>query len=176
MPPSFSLDDTIALLERTPATLRALLERLPDAWTRQREREDAWSAFDVVGHLIDGERADWIPRARIFLAGGGDDVLPSFDRFSHLAANRGRPLEELLATFAAARAGSMATLRGFRLSEADLDRTARHPELGTVTLRQHLATWAAHDLDHLYQTARTMASRYAAAVGPWRAYLRIVRE
>jgi hypothetical protein len=173
---TFDLDQGMAVLERTPRVLRAWLLDLPPEWLAATEGPETWSPFDVVGHLISGEETDWIPRARVCLEGDGQGRFAPFDRFRNLQANRDRPLAELLDRFAELRAANLATLRGFALTSADLERTAIHPEFGTVTLAQHLATWVAHDLDHVVQIARVMAKRYREDVGPWRAYLRVVRD
>jgi hypothetical protein len=151
-----------------------LLADLPESWPYGAEGPETWSPFDVVGHLIDGEETDWIPRARIILAGGPNPVFVPFDRFRHLRLNRGKPLIDLLDRFARLRAENVATLEGFRLSAADLAREGIHPELGRVTLSQLLATWVAHDLGHVAQVARVMAKQYADEVGPWRAYLPVL--
>ena len=172
---TYRVDEAIALLERTPRILRAWLDELPEAWTRVDEGEGTWSAFDVVGHLIHGERTDWIPRVEHILAKGESEPFPPFDREAMFEASRGKPLPELLDTFAALRGRNLIRLRGFALTEADLDRRGRHPEFGPVTLRQHLATWVAHDLTHLSQIARVMAKRYGDEVGPWKAYLSILK-
>ena len=170
----FDLDDAAAVLERTPATFRALLRGLPDVWTRPNEGPDTFSAFDNLAHLVHGERTDWIPRARIILAGGDDRRFPPFDRFAHARESAGRSLAELLDEFAALRAGSLVTLRGWELGEHELALEGEHPAFGRVTLRQLLATWVAHDLGHLAQTSRVMAKQYRDAVGPWRAYLPVL--
>jgi hypothetical protein len=171
---AFDLDEACALLERTPAILRAWLSDLPEGWTRANEGPETWSAFDVVGHLIDGEETDWIPRARMILEQQGDRRFVPFDRFRHLRDPRS--LAERLDAFAAFRGKNLATLRGWNLTREQLALTGMHPELGTATLAQLLATWVAHDLDHLIQMARVMGKRYTDAVGPWRAYLRVVRS
>jgi DinB superfamily len=170
----FALTDAIPVLRRTPGVLRALLDGLPETWLYGTEGPNSWSPFDIVGHLIDGEETDWIPRARIILAGGPNPVFEPFDRFRHLRLNGGRPLIDLLDQFARLRAENVATLEGFRLSATDLGREGLHPELGRVTLRQLLATWVAHDLGHLAQAARVMAKQYVDEVGPWRAYLPVL--
>jgi hypothetical protein len=170
----YRLDDALEILARTPGTLSALLRDLPAPWAKATEGPHTWSPYDVVGHLIHGERTDWIPRARIILEHGEDRTFEPFDRFAQFESSKGRPLEELLDEFAALREANLETLTGWSLSAADLDRTGRHPELGRVTLRQHLSTWVAHDLGHLAQVARAMARQYADAVGPWKAYLRIL--
>jgi len=165
-----------AVLERTPTLLRTWLLDLPEPWIRADEGPGTWSPLDVVGHLIDGEETDWIPRARIILARGTDRKFEPFDRFRHLRELRGVPLAERLEQFASLRADNLATLRGWTLSPAELALTGVHPEFGVVTLEQLLATWVAHDLDHVVQIARVMARRYGEAAGPWRAYLRVLRS
>jgi hypothetical protein len=170
----FELTEAIPVLRRTPGALRSLLSDLPEPWLRGTEGPTTWSPFDVVGHLIDGEETDWIPRARIILAGGPNPVFVPFDRFRHLRLNGGRPLLDLLERFARLRAENVATLEGFRLSPGDLAREGVHPELGRVTLSQLLATWVAHDLGHIGQIARVMAKQYGDQVGPWRKYLPIL--
>ena len=170
-----NLKDAIAVLERTPASLTALLSGLPETWTRSTEGEGTWSPYDVIGHLIHGERTDWIPRARHILAG---DTRPfeSFDRTAQFTESQGKSLGELLEIFAGLRGENVAALVGMNLTEADLGRRGLHPELGKVTLGQLLATWVIHDLDHLAQIARTMAKVYGEAAGPWTAYLSILRD
>ncbi|MFI5372319.1 MAG: DinB family protein [Candidatus Eisenbacteria bacterium] len=172
----FALDDAIAVLRRTPAVLDAWLRGLPDTWVRATEGPGTWSPFEVVGHLIHGEHTDWIPRTRIIIEHGEGRTFVPFDRFAQATLLRDRTLESLLDEFAATRADNLATLEGLRLTPADLARTGRHPELGTVTLAQLLATWVAHDLDHLVQVARVMARRYGDEVGPWTAYLSVLRR
>jgi hypothetical protein len=171
----FDLDRSRDVLERTPATLRALLAGLDDGWTRATEGPDSWSPHEVVAHLINGERTDWIPRARIILARDPEATFVPFEREGFFAEGRAMPLDELLEMFAALRAENLATLDGWRLTSADLALTARHPAFGAVTMRQLLATWVAHDLGHLVQVARTMARQYRDEAGPWRAYLSVLR-
>lgn len=168
------MDEAIAILARTPATLGALLRGLPDGWTRAHEGGSTWSPFDVVGHLIHGERTDWIPRARVILAHGETKPFEKFDRIAQFTASEGGTLASLLDEFAALRGENLQALESLHPTDTDLDRRGRHPELGVVTLRQLLATWVAHDLDHVAQIARILATQYADEVGPWRAYLRII--
>jgi hypothetical protein len=170
----FDLNHALAVLERTPAAFQALLGGLPEAWTAPNEGPETFSAFDNVGHLIHGERTDWIPRARILLAQGPDRTFAPYDRFAQYRESEGKRLAELLDEFARLRAENLATLRGWNLTERELALQGEHPALGPVTLRQLLATWAAHDLGHLAQTARVMAKQYREAVGPWRAYLPVL--
>ena len=175
-PTAFDLDEGAAVLSRTPAVLRAWLLDLPEPWVRADEGSDTWSPFDIVGHLIDGEETDWIPRARIILAQGGDRRFVPFDRFRHLREGAGAALGGRLDRFASLRSENIATLRGWALTPEQLRLTGEHPEFGAVTLAQLLATWVAHDLDHLMQIARVMGKRYTQAAGPWQAYLRVLRS
>lgn len=170
----FDLQDGIPILERTPATLRALLAGLPDRWTTTNEGPDSWSAYDIVGHLIHGERADWIPRAELILAQGPERRFAPYDRFAQFRESQGRSLADLLEEFARLRAANVVTLAGWRLTEAQLALEGEHPAFGPVSLRQLLATWVAHDLGHLAQCTRVMAKQYREAVGPWRAYLPVM--
>lgn len=170
----FDLSAGIAVLERTPRALRALLDGLPLVWTNATEGPETWSPYIVIGHLIHGERTDWIPRAQIILAQGPQRRFTPFDRFAQLSENQGQSLSALLDEFARLRAANLATLASWRLTEAQLALEGEHPELGVVTLRQLLATWVAHDLGHVAQTARVMAKQYRGAVGPWRAYLPVL--
>ena len=173
-PVEYRFDEAIPVLRRTPAALDAILLGLPDSWIEATEGPRTWSPFDVVGHLIHGERTDWVPRIEHILRHGDAVPFPSFDREAMFDASKGKSLSELLATFASLRAGSLARLQQLRLGDVDLSRRGRHPELGIVTLKQHLATWVAHDLDHLAQIVRVMAKRYGDTVGPWREYLSIL--
>ena len=171
---SFDLADGVAVLERTPGTLRALLAGLPASWINENEGPETWSPYDNVGHLIHGERADWIPRARIILAQGPNRTFTPFDRFAMLRESAGRPLSELLDTFARLRSENLQTLAQWKLTDQQLALEGLHPALGRVTLRQLLATWVAHDLGHIAQISRVMAKQYREAVGPWRAYLPVM--
>jgi hypothetical protein len=171
---AFVLEEATAILSRTPATLDSLLRGLPEGWIAAHEGGDTWSPFDVIGHLIHGDRTDWVPRARIILEQGDARAFDRFDRHAQFAASAGRTLVSLLDEFAVVRQESLASVAAMRLTDADLDRRGRHPELGAVTLRQLLATWVAHDLDHVVQVSRVMARQYSDEVGPWRAYLRII--
>jgi hypothetical protein len=171
---TFDLSDGIEVLERTPAVFRALLSGVSDGWSTADEGPNTFSPFDNVGHLIHGERTDWIPRARIILAQGAQRRFEPYDRFAQVRESAGKTLAQLLDEFAALRAQNLDTLRGWRLSDAQLALMGEHPELGPVSLRQLLATWVAHDLGHIAQTTRVMAKRYREAVGPWRAYLPVL--
>lgn len=170
----FDLATGVAVLERTPETLRAMLAGLPPAWTEPNEGPETWSAYDIVGHLIHGERTDWIGRARIILEQGPDRRFAPFDRFAQFRESQGKSLAQLLDEFARLRAENLATVAGWHLTDAGLALEGEHPAFGAVTLRQLLSTWVAHDLGHIAQIARVMAKQYRDAVGPWRAYLPVM--
>jgi hypothetical protein len=168
------LEDTIALLSRTPAALDALLRDLPQRWTGHHEGENTWNASDIVGHLIHGERTDWMPRTKLILQYGEARPFEPFDRLGHVK-EADRPLGDLLDDFARLRAQNLAELRALKLTVEQLAMRGRHPALGTVTLSQLLATWAAHDLSHLHQLSRVMAHQYRNAAGPWTAFLGVMQ-
>ena len=170
----FDLPQTIALLSRTPATLDALLRDLPDFWTTRNEGRDSWRVYDVIGHLIHGERTDWIPRAKIILQSGDAQPFPPFDRLAQVRESHDKSLAQLLDEFARARSESLGELRALPLRPEDLQRRGLHPALGAVTLSQLLATWAVHDMTHLHQISRIMAHQYRKEVGPWSAYLGVL--
>ena len=170
----FDLAKGVAVLERTPATLRALLSGLPDDWTTPNEGPDTWSPYDIVGHLIHGERTDWIARAEIVLAQEPGRRFTPFDRFAQFRDSKGMTLAQLLDELERLRKKNLTTLQSWRLTDRRLDLEGEHPELGRVTLRQLLATWVAHDLGHLSQITRVMAKQYRDAIGPWRQYLTVM--
>jgi len=170
----FTIDRTVGLLARTPATLKAFLEGLPEEWTRTNEGGETFSPYDVVGHLIHGEKTDWMVRANIIREHGESRPFDRYDRFAQNRESAGKSLTTLLEEFAILRKANLEKLRGWALQAADLERRGTHPILGTVTLRQLLATWAAHDLTHLHQIARTMAHQYRDEVGPWTAFLGVL--
>lgn len=170
-----NLEHTLSLLARTPAALNALLRDLPETWTSRNEGEKTWSAFDVVGHLIYAERANWMPRAKMVLDFGETRAFESFDRWGHVRESLGKSLAQLLDEFARVRAENLTELRGLNLRPEDLARRGRHPAVGVVTLSELLATWAAHDLTHLHQISRIMAYQYREAVGPWSKFLGVLQ-
>lgn len=172
----FDLGLSIDVLARTPAALQALLGGLAEPWVRGVEGPDTFSPFDVVGHLIDGEETDWVPRARIILAKGPSIRFEPYDRFRHRGRNVGRPLGSLLAEFAQLRAANLQLMRSWMLTDAQLDLPGEHPSLGRVTLRQLLAAWVVHDLEHIAQVSRVMAKQYGAAVGPWVPFLPVLTD
>jgi len=171
---TFDLEEAIAVLERTPAVLRAWLDGLPQSWLDAREAEGTWSPVEVIGHLVLGERTDWVPRARQILEHGDAAVFEPFDRFGHLQRGR-QSVAELLDEFAELRRQSVAQLRTWNLQETDWKRPGLHPEFGRVNLGQLLATWVVHDLTHLAQITRVMAKRYREDVGPWIEYLSVLK-
>lgn len=172
----FSLPHSIAILERTPRVLHAWLAGQPREWTHSNYGEDTFSPFDIVGHLIHGESCDWIPRARIILEHGTARPFDKYDRYAQFEASRGKSMDTLLDEFEAARAKSLAALREMNLTSQQLQLRGTHPALGEVTLSQLLVTWVAHDLNHIAQIAKCMATQYEHAVGPWREYLGILRS
>ena len=171
----FSLTDAIALLTRTPVTLNALLRGLPDIWTHSDEGKDTWSAFDIVGHLNSAERHDWMPRVKTILEHGEARAFDPFDRFAQKRESEGKTLEQLLDDFSRLRSESLAALQALNLKSADLARRGTHPSFGTVTLSELLATWVVHDLTHLHQLSRVMAHQYQETVGPWSAFLGVLK-
>lgn len=170
-----NLDQTIALLSRTPATLSALLRDLPDELTRTNEGAGTWSCFGVVGHLIGGERTDWIPRARIILQYGETRTFDPFDREGHIRECEGKTLSQLLDEFARLRSENLVELRAWKLQPSDLAKHGQHPSQGRVVMSELLATWGAHDLTHLHQISRILAYQYRDAVGPWAQYLGVMQ-
>ena len=172
---TFDLGLATDVLRRTPAVLRALLHRIDPVWADATEGPDTFCPFDVVGHLIDGEETDWIPRAMIIRARDGSSFDP-YDRFRHRERNRGRTLDSLLDEFARLRATNLELLRSWHVTDAELDLRGEHPTLGPVTLRQLLATWVAHDLGHIAQVSRVMAKLYGEDVGPWKAFLPVLTD
>ena len=170
----FELSAGIAVLQRTPATLRAMLDGLPADWTAATEGPETWSPYDVVGHLIHGERTDWIPRARIILEQGPNRRFEPYDRFAQFRESQGKSLCDLLSELETLRAHNLATLSGWHLTDEQLALQGEHPAFGPVTLRQLLAAWVVHDLGHIVQISRVMAKRYRDVIGPWREYLKVV--
>ena len=171
---TFDLDKHLEVLERTPVVLDAWLTGLSANWITGTEGPGTWSPYDVVGHLLHGERTDWMPRLDIILADRDDRRFTPFDRFAQFRDSEGKSLADLLEEFREARAANVARLRSLRLTATDLDRTGIHPKFGEVTARQLLATWAAHDLDHLMQISRVLAHQIGTAVGPWVEFLRVL--
>jgi len=172
----FDLDLSMDVLRRSPGIFLELLGNIDEGWSRAAEGPETFSPFDVVGHLIDGEETDWIPRSRIILAGGTNPVFEPYDRFRHRDRNAQRSLASLLQEFAALRASNLEVLGSWHLTGADLDRQGTHPSLGLVTLKQLLAAWVVHDLGHIAQAVRVMAKQFRGEVGPWEPYLPVVTD
>jgi len=170
-----NLEMTTALLARTPATLNAMLRDLPEAWIQANEGEKTFSAYQVVGHLAHGERADWMPRVKMILEHGEERAFVPFDRFAQDRESEGKTLGQLLDEFAELRAKNLDELRTLGITDQQLQLRGKHPRLGPVTLGNLLATWAAHDMTHLHQLARIMAHQYREAVGPWTVFLGVLK-
>jgi hypothetical protein len=172
----FDLELAIEILSRTPAILKAWLGNLPEEWSRYKSEEESWNAFDIVGHFVHGEKTDWIPRAQIILQREGIKEFEPFDRYAQYEESKGKTIENLLAEFSQLREMNIDILRGFNLQPDDYELKGKHPELGTVNLRQLISTWVVHDLDHLSQIAQEMAKRYKKEVGPWLEYLGVLMQ
>lgn len=172
---TFNLSDSIVLLSRTPLILRSLLDGLPDPWVNNNDGGHTWSPYDIVGHLIHGEKTDWIPRARIILSDQKDKTFVPFDRFAQNEESKGKSIEQLLSEFSKLRAENVEELKAMNITSEKLKMTGIHPELGVATLAQLLATWTAHDLNHIRQMTRVMARNYKEEAGPWRAYMSILQ-
>ncbi|SRR5579883_3018015 len=169
------LEQTTSLLSRTPAALNCLLRDLPETWTRRNEGSGTWSPFDVLGHLIDCEHSNWIPRIEWILNYGETQPFRRFDRSGHARETAGKSLPELLDEFARLRLENLGILTTMNLRPEDFDRRGLHPSLGGVTVSNLLSTWAAHDLTHLHQISRVMAYQYRDAVGPWIRFLGVLQ-
>lgn len=173
---TFDIHSSLEVLSRTPSTLEALLNGLSTPWLMNNEGEDTWSPYDIVGHLIHGEKTDWMPRARIILSSLEDKTFVPFDRFAQLNEDQERTMEALLKEFRAIRTENLKALRALPISETTLSETGIHPELGTVRLKELLSTWVVHDLGHISQITRVMAKQYNTEVGPWKEYLGILKS
>ena len=173
--PELFLDESIAVLERTPAVMNAMLRGLPDVWTNATEGPGTWSPYVVIGHLIHGETTDWIPRLDIILEHGPSRPFEPFDMSAQFRESAGKSLTTLLDEFTALRRDNVARLRARELKPEQLELQGTHPTLGLVTVRQLLATWSAHDLAHILQVCRVMAKRYKQEVGPWGQFLSVMK-
>lgn len=173
---TFEINKAIEILKRTPKTLESLLNGLSDEWVRNNEGEDTWSPYEVVGHLIHGEKTDWIPRAQIMLSDSPNKTFVPFDRFAQNKADRTRPISELLAEFGKLRSENVRALQALKIDDTMLKKKGIHPELGEASLKELLSTWVVHDLGHLSQITRVMAKQYQEEVGVWQAYLGILQS
>ena len=170
----FNLSEAAEVLHNTPAVLRAILGGISETWTASKGDQSAWMPFDIVGHLIHGEKTDWIPRAQIIRRQGSVRTFVAFDRTAQFEDAKGKSIEHLLDEFSSLRMENLELLHSWNLTEDELELEGNHPELGTVTLRQLLSTWVVHDLGHVRQIVTVMANRYREDVGPWRQYLSII--
>jgi hypothetical protein len=170
----FELSDAIAILERTPEVVSTMLKNLPGDWINANEGGKSWSPFDIVGHYIHGEITDWIPRMEIILNDEPDKIFEPFDRFAQFENSKGKKLCQLLEEFSGLRKRNIKKLLSIQFSEKLLNKTAMHPQLGSVTLRQLLAAWVVHDLTHIHQLSRVLAKQYELEVGPWKEYMGVL--
>jgi uncharacterized damage-inducible protein DinB len=172
----FSVEKSLQILERTPNVLIVMLQNISEDWTSVNEGAETWSVYDIIGHLIHGEKTDWIPRADIILSDNVDKKFTPFDRFAQFEDSKGKTLSQLLIEFKILRERNLEQLRSKKLTDKDLGKTGIHPHFGEVTLLQLLATWVVHDLNHIAQISRVMAKQYKTEVGPWTEYLRILQS
>ncbi len=172
----FKLNQSIQILQRTPAVLQTLLSGLADDWINKNEGGDTWSAFDIVGHLLYGEKTDWMVRMEIILESGTSETFIPFDRFAQFNESKGKSMDNLLNAFTSARKQNIEKLSSAKLTEKLLDKKGVHPAFGEVTLRQLIATWTVHDLAHLSQITRVMAKQYKEETGPWLQYINLLKE
>ncbi len=171
---NFDLNKSIEILERTPLVIEALLSNVSDEWTMHNEGGESWSAYDVVGHLIHGEKTDWVQRLEIILSDEGTKKFQPFDRFAQFTESKGKNLQQLIQEFKTVRTENLSVLKSKQLQVVDFDKTGIHPVFGEVSLRNLLSTWAVHDLSHLAQINRVMAKQYSSEVGPWKEFLPIL--
>lgn len=172
----FSIEKSVEILERTPKTLEVLLNGLSDDWIYNNEGEDTWNVFDVIGHLVHGEKTDWMERTLIILSSDGNKTFAPFDRFAQFKDSKGKSLQQLLEEFQELRTSNLQILKDLQISHSDMKKTGIHPSFGQVTLEQLLSTWVVHDLNHLSQISRVLAKQYKDSVGSWEAYLRILKS
>lgn len=172
----FQITRALEILQRTPAVIESMLEGLSDEWLYKNEGGESWSPYDILGHLIHGERTDWISRMDIILEGNEDNTFTPFDRFAQFEESKGKTLNQLLDEFSQLRKHNLNILRGRQLTQDELKLKATHPELGKVSLSQLLASWVVHDLNHIAQISRVMAYQYRDEVGPWKAYMGILNH
>jgi hypothetical protein len=171
----FNIQSALQILERTPFVIEAMLQDLDEQWTHTNEGGNSWSAFDIVGHYIHGEKTDWVPRMNIILSDDAKKDFVPFDRFAQFSDTKGKTLDQLLNEFKVFRAKNIEQLKLKGLTEDLLNRTGVHPTFGNVTLRQLLSAWVVHDLTHIYQISRVMAKQYEIEVGPWKEFLGVLK-
>lgn len=173
---NFTVEKSIEILERTPGVLHTMLQNISDDWTSCNEGKETWSAYDIIGHLVNGEKTDWVPRMEIILSDAADKAFTPFDRFAQFEESGGKSLRQLLDEFQILRRKNIEILRSKKLTDKNLDEKGIHPAFGEVTLSQLLATWVVHDLNHIAQISRVMAKHYKTEVGPWIEYLGILQS
>ncbi len=173
---NFEIKKSIEILSRTPSVIELLLNGLSEEWIKSNEGENTWSPYDIVGHLIHGEKTDWIPRAKVILSNIEDKTFVPFDRFAQMNVNKELSVEELLKEFKRLRSENLKELNSLPLNESTLSQKGIHPELGEASLKELLSTWVVHDLGHIAQISRVMAKQYKTEVGPWSAYLTILKR
>ncbi len=173
---TFEINKSIEILSRTPSVLESLLNGISEEWLKNNEGRNTWSPYDIVGHLIHGEKTDWMPRAKVILSNSGHKTFEPFDRFAQMKKDQERPVEELLKEFKKIRAENLEELRSLQIDEARLLEKGIHPELGEANLKELLSTWVVHDLGHISQITRVMAKQYRSEVGPWIEYLGILKR
>lgn len=172
----YHIDNALEVLERTPNVLNVYLENLSDEWVLSNEGGESWSPFDVVGHLIHGEKKDWIPRLKLVLNDSENRTFEPYDRFAQFEESQGKTMKQLLSEFSELRLQNLEFFKSLNITESDFDKKAIHPSLGEVTLKNLLATWVAHDLGHINQISRVMAKQYKSEVGPWVEYLSVLNK
>ena len=172
----FDLNNSIEILEKTPEILEAYLSGLSNNWLKNNEGKNTWSPYDIIGHLIFGEKTDWIIRAKIILSQSENKMFEPFDRFAQLKENQNKPISDLITEFKSLRNGTIKELKSLNITDMDLNLKGIHPEFGEVTLEQLISTWVVHDLNHISQISRVMAKQYEANVGPWKSYLGILNK
>lgn len=172
----FSIEKSIEILERTPLVIEDLLGGISEEWVKNNEGPQTWSPYDIVGHLIHGEKTDWIPRMEIILSDKKDKTFDPFDRFAQFKISQGQSIVQLLDEFKKLRKQNIEHLRGKKLKEQELEKKGNHPDFGEVTLKQLLAAWVAHDLNHIVQISRVMAKQYKTEIGPWKDFMGVMKN
>ena len=172
----YDIQKSIQVLERTPKVIKEMLTGIDDVWINSNEGGESWSPFDIVGHLIHGEKTDWIARIKIVLEQGEKNTFDPFDRFAQFEESKGKTIDQLMDEFEQLRIQNLAAFKAFNIRPDQYDLKAMHPSLGEVTLNNLLATWVAHDLGHIAQIARVMAKQYKDEVGPWYEYIPILHK
>ncbi|NND53085.1 MAG: DinB family protein [Flavobacteriaceae bacterium] len=172
----YSIETALEILDRTPRTIQTLLDNLSEEWTANNEGGESWSPYDILGHLIHGEKTDWISRIKIALSDEGNKTFHPFDRFAQFEESKGKSMSDLFTEFSELRQKNIEELKALNITASDFEKPAIHPSLGKVKLKQLMATWVVHDLGHIAQISRVMAKQYSDEVGPWKAYLSVLND